>query len=416
MPAALNLQRNSEVYVSTVDMDGGGTAANMTPSNTWRVDVLSGYAASQASSTQDITSLESGLTPDRSVQRFNTAINPTEWSFQTYVRPTGYNRTNAVATAGNSMPLADWFMWQALMSNTAFASGVGGSSVVQSTWEDNGVFRTAARTSAANVAAHISNFATAAQYQIYLKMDNIVYQIKNATVNEASIDAAIDSIAMTSWSGFGTTLKELVGAPRDNIISVIGGTLNSGSTATANAYSTANVAASAYHTWANYGGTASQYIKNRLSAIDVNHTVSGAGAANNYTFPVTGLGFTYNNSLTYLTPEEMATLNTPIGQFAGSRTITGNFTAYLRGGNNDSAQFLKNIKEDSRVSIAQAANANLKIGGATSPYIALYLPAVQFNFPTHSLEDIISLSVEFLAQEPTASKGTGSELVVVVSS
>ena len=414
MPAALNLQRNSEVYLSTVDIDGGATAANMTPSNTWRVEVLAGYAVSQSSATQDITPNESGLTPDRSVQRFNTAINPTEWSFQTYLRPTGYNRTNAVATAGNSMPLADWFLWQALMSNTAFAAGVGGSSVVQSTWEDNGVFRTAARNAATNVAAHVSNFATAAQYQLYIKMDNVVYQVKNATVNEASIDAGIDSIAMTSWSGFGTQIKELTGTPRDNLIAVIGGTLNSGSVVTANAYNVANVAAAAYHTWANYGGTTSQYIKNRLSSIDINHALPGS-AANNYTFPVTGLGFTYNNALTYLTPEEMSVLNTPIGQFSGARTITGNFTAYLRAGNNDSAQFLRNIAADSRVSIAQASNANLKIGGTTSPYVALFVPAVQYNFPTHSVEDIVAISVEFLAQETTATKGTGSELTMIVS-
>ena len=415
MATALNLQRNTEVYVSTVDLDGGGTAANMTPSNTWRVDVLSGYAVSQAAATQDITPSESGLTPDRSVQRFNTAVNPAEWSFQTYIRPTGYNRTNAVATAGNSMPLADWFLWQALLSNTAFAAGVGAGSVVQSTWADFGTFSTAARNAGTNVASHISNFAVAPQYQVYMKIDNVAYQVKNASVNEASIDAAIDAIAMTSWSGFGTDIVELTGTSRNHLISVTGGILNSGATATGNAYNVANVAASAYHTWANYGGTQSQYIKNRLSTIDVYHTVSGAGAANNYTFPVTNMGFTYNNSLTYLTPEEMSTLNTPIGQFTGARTITGNFTAYLRGDNNDSAQFLRNISNDTRTSMSSAANANLKIGGASSPYVALFMPAVQFNFPTHAIEDIVSISVEFLAQEAAATKGTGSELVMVVS-
>jgi hypothetical protein len=44
------------------------------------------------------------------------------------------------------------------------------------------------------------------------------------------------------------------------------------------------------------------------------------------------------------------------------------------------------------------------------------MPAVQFNFPTHSVEDIIGISVEFLAQEPSATKGTGSEMTMVVSS
>ena len=74
MATALNLQRNSEVYMSTVDLDGGAASTAMTPRNTWRVEVLAGYAASQSSATQDITSLESGLNPDRSTQRFNTRV------------------------------------------------------------------------------------------------------------------------------------------------------------------------------------------------------------------------------------------------------------------------------------------------------------------------------------------------------
>lgn len=410
MATALNLQRNSEVYLSTVDLSASGTSAHMTPRNTWRVEVLAGYAVSQSAATQDITSLESGLTPDRSTQRFNTAINPTEWSVQTYLRPTGVTNT----ASGNAFPLADWFMWQGLLSNTPYAAGVGASSVNQSTWENNGTFRLGARAGAANVAAHISNFAVAPQYQLYVKMDNVVYQVKNATMNEASIDAAIDGIATTSWSGFGTNFVELTGAARDEIISVIGGVLNSGSAATANASNAANTQPQAYHTWSNYDGVTSAFIKNRLSAIEVTHTPSGSSTAT-YTFPVTGLGFTYSNALTYLTPEELAALNTPIGQFTGAKTITGNFTAYLRAGTDESAQFLRNIVTDSRTSIAQVSSANLKIGGSSAPYVAINMPAVQFNFPTHAVEDIIGISVEFLAQETTATRGTGSEITMFVS-
>jgi len=70
MASSLNLQRNSEVYMSTVDLAGGDTGSDMTPTNTWRIEVLAGYAASQSAATQDITSLESGLTPDRGTQRY----------------------------------------------------------------------------------------------------------------------------------------------------------------------------------------------------------------------------------------------------------------------------------------------------------------------------------------------------------
>lgn len=421
MASSLNLQRNSEVYMSTVDLAGGDNGSDMTPTNTWRVEVLAGYAASQSAATQDITSLESGLTPDRGTQRFNTAINPTEWSFQTYLRPTGVTNTSGgtnVDPTGNSQPLADWFLWQALLSNTAYAAGLGASSTLQSAWQPNGKFGLAARAASGNTRAHTSNMARATEYNMYLKMDNVVYQVKNATVNEASIDAAIDSIAMTSWSGFGTDFIELTSTARDDFIDVVGGVKNDGSSVTATSSVDANTQASAYHSYARYNvagtTTTSAFIQNRLSSIEVTHTPVGQ-ASDTYTFPVTGLGFTYSNALTYLTPEELAALNTPISQFTGSRTITGNFTAYLRSGDDESAQFLRNISNDSRTSIAQASSANLKIGGATAPFVAAYMPATQFNFPTHTVEDIIGISVEFLAQEPTASRGTGSELTLVVS-
>lgn len=423
MATALNLQRNSEVYMSTVDLDGGGTSTNMTPRNTWRVEVLAGYAASQSSATQDITSLESGLTPDRSTQRFNTAINPVEWSFQTYLRPTGVINTSGgtgVDPSGNSQPLADWFLWQSLLSNTAWATGTGASSSLRSAWQANGKFPLAERGAAANVSAHTSNYAEANEYHIYMKMDNVVYQIKRASVNEASIDAAIDGIATTSWSGFGRNFVELTGTTRDHVIAIAGGIKSTGGSAvTANSSIDANVAASTYHAWGRYNvastATTSAFIKNRLSSITVDHTPAG-GAEDIYNLAVTGLGFTYSNAITFLTPEELASLNTPIGQFTGAKTITGNFTAYLRAGDDDTAQFLRNIVTDTRTQIAQVSQANLKIGGTTAPFVAIDMPAVQFNFPTHSVEDIIGISVEFLAQEPTATKGTGSEMTMVVSS
>src|SRR5210317_537748 len=118
--ASLNLQRNSEVFFSTVDLINGAAVTSMTPTNTWKVEVLAGFAVTSSSATQDITSLESGTDPDRSQQRFNTAINPVDWNFQTYLRPTGVEVTadadspGTVAGTtdnGNSMPIAHWFMW-----------------------------------------------------------------------------------------------------------------------------------------------------------------------------------------------------------------------------------------------------------------------------------------------------------------
>ena len=130
--ASLNLQRNSEVFYSTVDLINGAAVTSMNNENTWKLEVLAGFAVSSSAATQDITSLESGTDPDRSQQRFNTAINPVDWNFQAYLRPTGVTVTADAASPGtaanttdngNSMPIADWFLWQSLITATKPASG-----------------------------------------------------------------------------------------------------------------------------------------------------------------------------------------------------------------------------------------------------------------------------------------------------
>jgi hypothetical protein len=416
--ASLNLQRNSEVFLSTVDLVNGAAVTAMTPQNTWKLEVLAGFAASSSAATQDITSLESGTNPDRSQQRFNTAINPVDWNLQVYLRPTGVT-TGAAADGssagttqtGNAKPVADWFMWQALVSNTAPASGTN----EQSVW-NTGKLETTNVAAATGSHSTRSNFATAQENHMYFKLDNVFYQVSNATVNQATVDAGIEEIATVTWTGFGTTLKELTGSPRDNAVSVFGGVLNSGTSVDANSNVSEATVTAAYHPFnqMNVAGSiaTNSFIKNRLSAIEFHHKPTAAGADVKYTFPVTALSFDYNNNITYLTPEELAALNEPIGQFTGTRAVTGSATMYLRAGDTESAQFLRNIANDSRTASAQTSNANLIIGGTTAPYVAFQLDACQFEFPVLAVEDVISMSVNFVAQETTANKGAGGEVTI----
>jgi hypothetical protein len=416
---SLNLQRNSEVFFSTVDLVNGGAVTSMTPANTWKLEVLAGFAVSSSSATQDITSLESGLSPDRSQQRFNTAINPVDWNFQVYLRPTGAitgsaaNTTSAGTTAsGNVKPTADWFMWQALVSNTAPSS----AGADQSVWETGGKLRTTNVAAAVGSHSTRSNYATAQENHLYFKLDNVIYQVANATVNQGTVDAGIEEIATVTWTGNGTVMRELVGTPRNNAVSVFGGVLNTGTPVLANSNAAALTAVAAYHPYnqMNVAGSIStnSFIKNRLSAIEFKHAPSAGGAGVTYTFPVTSLSFDYTNNITYLTPEELSALNEPIGQFTGSRAVMGTATMYLRAGDAQSAQFLRNISQDSRTSSSATSNANLIIGGATAPYVAFSMPAVQFEFPQIAVEDVLAVSVNFMAQEPLATKGTGGEVTI----
>lgn len=417
MPTSLNLQRNSEVFFSTVDISGGAAITSLTPSNTWKLEVLAGFAATASVATQDITPDESGTSPDRSVQRFNTAINPVEWNLQVYLRPTGVVNGAAAGgagagtnTTGNVKPLADWFMWQALISNTSPSSAT-----EQSVWRTGGLMYTNTAPAVTYAWPSRTNFSSHQQNHMYLKLDNVIYQVQNAVVGQATIDAGIDEIATTTWTGNGTSLVELTGGLKDIAVGVFGGLNSVGTPVAANANAAALSKAANYHPFGtmNVAGvlTTNSYIKNRLSTLTVNHTNAG-GTLSTYSFPVTAMSLTYNNNVTYLTPEELSTLNVPIGQFVGARTITGSSTMYLRSGTNESAQLLRNISADTRTNSAQTANANLIIGGATNPFVSFFLPAVQFNFPQIALDDIVAVTSDFLAQEPRTTKGDGGELII----
>lgn len=414
MTGQLQLQRDTEIFLSTKNLAGGDAFSSLTPANTWKLEILAGYAASQAAGTQDINSMESGLNPDRSSRRFNINVQPVDWNFQTYLRPTGIENVGNVAggtVTGNVKPVADWMMWQALLSNTTPANGA----AEQSAWQTGGKFDIVERAATANVATHTSNFGSAQENHLYVKMDNVIYQIANAAVESAEVSGAIDGIAMTTWTGKGTNLIELTGATRNAAVSVFGGYLNTGASVTANANSYAATAVAAYHPWAvaNVFGTqtVASFIKNRLGTVTLTHTTE-AGSATGYTFPITAMSVSVKNNLSYLTPEEMTKLNQPIGQFSGAREITGSVSAYLRADTGGTAQFLRNIAADTRPTFAQTANANIRIGGNAAPYVAFYMPAVQFQIPVHNIQDIISVNIDFKAQEPITNEGTGGELVL----
>ena len=405
MSTALNLQRNSEVYVSTVDLASGAAATTMTPSNTWKLEVLAGFAVTASSATQDITSLESGLDPDRSQQRFNTAVNPVDWNLQVYLRPTGAESTAAtganVGLGSNARPVADWFMWQSLVSNTRPSTGT----AMQSAWQNGGILRTTTVAAAANTASSKSNFAVPSEMHMYFKLDNVIYQVANSSVGQATVDAGIEEIATVTWTGQGLSLKQLIGTNKTNAEAVF---------KTANANATNITAAASYHpynqTTVNGSLATNSFIKNRLSTIQINYDDGSGNTA--FTLPVTALSFDYNNNLTYLSPEELNTLNTPIGSFVGTRAVTGSATMYLRVNDNESAGLMRKIINDTRTTSAQSANANLIIGGTTAPYVSFFMPAVQFDFPQTAIEDVIAVSVNFVAQEPTATKGDGGEVVI----
>lgn len=394
----LQLQRNSEVFYSSVDLQSTASTA-MTPSNTWKLDILSGFAVSADSITRQITHSQHGNTIDRSVASYTIGRNPVDWNFTVYLRATGAEQPTVAggtspysSASGNAKPTADWFLWQALISNTAPA-GTG----EQSTWYGQGKISTSSY--AASLGSHASRSSSASRPEgfLYFKLDNIIYAVSNATVNSASLNAGISEIVTVEWNGKGSKLTELTGGPRDRAVTVFGGTLNSGATAVANSNVTTLSRQSSYHPYGrmNVSGAVSTapYIKNRLSVVELGYN------SNTYTFPVTAFSFEYNNAIKHIEREQLGLINNVATGYSVERNISGSISMYLRSGDNASAKFLREISTIETQDIGVSANTRIYIGGRTGPYFLAEMPATSFSYPSIAVEDVLGLSANFIAHE-----------------
>lgn len=180
---AINLSRNTKMYISTVKT---GFAA----ADTWEVPVLDGYSFSQDVETQNITLSEAACTPTRGQKIFNTALNPVEVSFPTYMKP--FHAGASVIDA------VERVIWEAFVGPGDGSNGItaNGDNAVAST---NGMDVTFAR----------SNVHELLKINIIFVMDNSAYMIEDVGVNSVEVDFAIDAIAMLSWSGQGAKITSI---------------------------------------------------------------------------------------------------------------------------------------------------------------------------------------------------------------
>lgn len=410
----LQLQRNSEVFYSSVDLVNTSSTA-MTPANTWKLDILSGFAVTASSATRDISRTQHGNNIDRSTSTYNIARNPVDWNFTTYLRCTGAEQpsvagstTTGTNNSGNVKPVADWFMWQSLISNTAPAR-----TAEQSVWFGQGQISTQSTASALGSHASRSTSAARPEGSLYFKLDNVIYRVANAVVDSASLNAGINEIVTVEWSGKGSDLVELQGGPRDRAITVFGGILNSGISVAANANAAALSRQSSYHPYStmNVAGVISsaRYIKNRLSVIELGYN------SNTYSFPVTNFSLQYSNQLKYISREQLGRINNVVTGYSTDKSITGSLTMYLRPGANSSTQFLQEVRTNEILDVGATANARIYIGGRSGPYVEAYMPAVNYSYPTISTEDVMSMSVDFRAQQSAPSANDELNLIAIRS-
>lgn len=90
--ATFNLSRNSRAFFTTNIGTSGTTlgqvlATGFTAANSQELTILDGFSFTQTTTADTITVNEAGAAPSRGQRSFNTALNPVDFSFTTYIRP-----------------------------------------------------------------------------------------------------------------------------------------------------------------------------------------------------------------------------------------------------------------------------------------------------------------------------------------
>lgn len=366
MPTTSNLQlaRNTHVYLHD------GTVY-------WKLPVLDGFSFSQATATTEVSANEMADADGNSRRGralFTDAFEPAEWSFQMHMKPF---ENSAVDGGSVEEPL-----WASFINAGAYTHST-------RSWA-NAVTRSS---NAVTYDFDDSNSTTLGTFTLFFVLgacgtgDNnyssaegqTIYRIENCVVNSATMDFDIDSLATISWSGFGDLISER-------------STLNLTSATVIEDGITSN---------------SDNYIRNRLTSLTttVNSRNQDTDSANEfaaeYKLTLTGGSISFENNITFLTPEELCTVNQPVGHVTGVRTVGGNFTCYLNDGSySDGSSTSADLFNDLATATDTTTNKFdlvFSIGGASNPKVVIDIPTAHLEIPTHSIDDIISLETNFHA-------------------
>ena len=366
MADLLHFSRNTKVYL------GQG-------SNIWEIPVLDGFSFSQATNATEITLNEMASTAGvsrRARQMFNDSYAPAEWSFSTYMRP---HTTGAVEEA----------LWANFVAPNSCTPGT------PNAWT-NGIAKSGA---VMTIDFAESNSVVLGTYDLYFVLGATsdtdgtytngagvtIYKIEGCVGNSAGVDFDIDGIATIAWSGFGSIITEIATL-------VVTGAIDTGVSSTSN------------------------FIRNRLTTLSVTaaDTTTFPGDSGNdgtYNLVLTGGNVSFENNITFLTPETLGVINLPLGHVTGTRSIGGSFTCYLNSGDAGGSGDLFEDLIEATASITNAFSLAFTIGGASAPKVAITLGTCHLEVPTHGIDDVISLETNFHALPSTISSTNEAVLV-----
>jgi len=351
MADTMFFSRDTKVYVAPL-------LANGTEAGVWEIPVLDGFSFSQATNSSEVTlnEMSAGSNVSRRGRKmFNDSLAPAEWSFSTYARPF----VSVPASAG----AADTAANHHAVEEALWAMTVGSAIQTLSAFEGFTPGLAELDISFAN-----SNKTTLGKANIYFTLggttgeSKITYKISNCCVNEAGIDFDIDGITTINWSGMGTIITEETSAPAATVYEAIGSTGN--------------------------------FIRNRLTELVASST--SPTTVGSYLLTLTGGSITVSNNMTFLTPETLGVVNTPLDHVTGTRSISGSFTCYLNNATNSSMDLFENLIEGTST-VTNDFDLQFKIGGSATPRLEFDMPSCHLEVPSHSMDDVISLEVSFHA-------------------
>lgn len=419
----------------------------------WELPILNGYSFSQNTNSSNITLSEMSdqFGRSRRGQRvFNDSLAPAEWSFDIYARPT------VVSTYHRAPEEA---LWNSLFSSRNFVvanstTGFGGtftanfsgttitltftgvdpstkvsvgdainvSGLTATTNAPNGTFTVASVNattltyvasvaptgtitatsgvvrsgSAASTTSQIdfsplgSNKSSLATFDLYFVLGankvlteggtanytatdaTTIYKVSECCVNEATMNFDVEGISTVSWSGMGKLISEQAAYDASAALQI---------------------------------GLASNsnMIRNRLTSatlVGVNPTQ----VAKTYNITLTGGSITISNNMSFLTPESLGVVNTPLGHVTGGRSVTGSLTCYADELDNGSIE----LYEDMLLATTAVTNKfqlAINVGGGTAPYVQFDMGQCHLEVPSVNIDDVIGYEVNFTAL-PSSISGT----------
>jgi len=338
-------------------------------SNIWEIPVLNGYTFSQATNTSEVTLAEmadSAGTSRRGRKIFTDSYAPAEWSFSTYARPF------LVTGTPNRMRAVEEALWANFIAPNAYTAATPawttGVTIGATALDFNfsGSNRVALGTYNLYFVLGASN-ASSANYGV--DGDTTIYKITGAVANEVTMSFDIDGIATLAWSGMGGSLTEVT-------------SFNAGAAITQGVALTSN------------------FIRNRLTQMSAVSSVSGSSKT--YAITLTGGSITMNNGITFLTPDTIGRVNQPLGHVTGTRSVSGNFTAYMDEKTNGSIELFEDLSLATNT-ITNAFALDFYVGGKAAgdapvgPGLQFKIPQAHLSLPSFDIGDVIAVDVAFNA-------------------